>query len=161
MLRITDQYFWNFVFSSFFVVLVVMGVIILEGEAYKSYAEITVLDIVLITLATWRVVRLFVYDAITKFFREQFWNARKTKTGIVLEKPASGPRRTLADLFSCPWCLSAWAAAFITFCYLLTPYAFFPVLFLAVSAVATYLQLLSNLTGHKAEQLKTQNERGF
>lgn len=158
MLRVTDQYFWNFVFAVFFAVLVVMGVIILDGEAYKTPGELTLFDITLITLATWRIIRLFVYDAITKFFREQFWDAKKVRGSLILEKPATGPRRTLADLLSCPWCFGAWAAAFTTFFYLLTPWAFYTVLFLAVAAVATFLQLLSNLIGHKAEQAKRMNE---
>jgi len=161
MIRITDQYFWNFVFSIFFVVLVVMGVIILDGEAYRDVTELTAFDFVIMTLATWRLIRLFIYDAITKFFREQFWDAKKTKSGYVLEKPKSGPRRTLADLFSCPWCFGAWSGAVVVFLYLLTPLALYPLIFLAISAVATFLQILTNMVGHRAEQLKNQNERGF
>ena len=154
MIRVTDQYFWNFVFSMFFLLLVVMGAIILETESRIPYAELSVVDFVLITLATWRLTRLFVYDAITKFFREQFLDAKKVGRGYQLEKPKTGPRRTIADLLSCPWCFSVWAAAIVTFFYLMTPYAVFPVILLALSAVATLLQLLSNLVGHKAEQLK-------
>ena len=154
MLRVTDQYFWNFVFTVFFLVLVVMGVIILDGEAYKNPDDLDVFDFVLIVLATWRLVRLFVYDTNLKFLREQFWNARKTKTGYILEKPQTGPRRTLADLFSCPWCVGVWAGAVVTFCYLLTPIFFYPILLLGVAAVASFLQIFSNLVGHQAERLK-------
>lgn len=158
MLRITDQYFWNFVFSVFFSVLIIMGAIILETESRIPFAELRAIDLVLMTLATWRLVRLFVYDNITKFIREQFLDVVKVGRGYRLEKPKGGPRRTLADLFACPWCFGVWAGALVVFCYLLTAYAFYPVLLLAISAVATYLQLLSNLTGHKAEQLKRENE---
>lgn len=161
MIRITDQYFWNVVFALFFIALVVMGTIILDTETYKPLDALTLVDFVLITLASWRLVRLFVYDNMTKFVREQFYDATRTKGGVMLEKPKVGPRRTLADLFSCPWCFGVWAAASVTFFYLLTPYAYFPVLFLAISAVASYLQLLANLTGHAAENLKNKNERGF
>jgi hypothetical protein len=161
MIRITDQYFWNVVFTIFFVVLVIMGAIILETEARIPLEELALVDFVLITLATWRVVRLFIYDAVTKWFREQFYDVKKVGRGRELVKPKVGPRRTLIDLLSCPWCFGVWAAAMVTFFYLLTPYAVYPVIFLALSAVATFLQLLSNLVGHKAEQLKNQNERGF
>lgn len=157
MLRITDQYFWNFVFSIFFLVLVIMGAIILETESRIPLGELALTDYVLITLATWRLTRLVVYDAITKFIREQFWDSKKVGKGYQLEKPVAGPRRTLAELFDCPWCIGVWAAAFVTFFYLLTPYMLFPVVFLAVSAVATFLQLLSNLVGNRAEQLKREN----
>lgn len=157
MIRITDQYFWNFVFTVFFVILVVMGTIILETESRITLIDISLTDYILITLATWRVTRLFVYDTVTKWIREQFWDVKKVGKGYQLDKPKVGPRRTLADLFDCPWCVGVWAAAIITFFYLLTPYMIFPVAFLAVSAVATFLQLLSNLVGNRAEQMKRES----
>jgi hypothetical protein len=42
----------------------------------------------------------------------------------------------------------------VAFFYLLTPFAFFPVMFMALSAVASFLQILSNLIGWRAEQAK-------
>jgi Flp pilus assembly protein TadB len=159
MIRLTDQYFWNIIFGIFFLCFLVMGTIILETEHYRDFATLTVLDYVIMALASHRLVRLFVYDAITKFFREQFYNAEVNKRGeVVLFKPQSGPRRTLADLMSCPWCFGIWAAATVAFFYLLTPYAFFPIMILALSSVASTLQVTTNLLGHKAEQLKRQNE---
>ena len=154
MIRITDQYFWNFAFSVFFVVLVVMATIIIDTESYKDPMSLTVFDFVLMTLATFRLTRLFVYDAVTKWFREQFWDAKKVRGGYVLEKPKGGPRRTLADLLSCPWCFGVWMAAVVTFFYLTSPWAYFLVLFLAIAGVATFMQLTANLIGHKAEQAK-------
>lgn len=153
-MRITDQYFWNVVFGIFFLVLIVMGTIILQTESRIPLSELTLTDYILVTLASWRLVRLFIYDAITKFFREQFWDVVKVGRSYALEKPKVGPRRTLADLLSCPWCFGIWAAASVLFFYLLTPYAVFPVALLAISAVATFLQILTNLIGNKAEELK-------
>ncbi len=158
MIRITDQYFWNVVFGIFFVLLVVMGAIILETEARIPYTELTFTDFALITLATWRLIRLFVYDAITKFLREQFYDLKKVGKGMVLEKPKFGPRRTIADLLSCPWCFGMWAAALVTFFYLLTPYAYYITIFLAISAVASFLQILTNMVGWQAEKLKMEVE---
>lgn len=160
-MRITDQYLWNIIFSLFFTVLVVLGIIILDSEAYREWADLTLVDYFLMTFASWRLIRLFVYDAVTKFLREQFYDVEKVKGGTLLKKPEKGPRRTLADLFSCPWCFGVWATALIVFLYMMYAWAIYPVAFLAVSAVATYLQLLANLTGHRAEQLKNQNERGY
>jgi len=154
MIRITDQYFWNFVFLVFFVGLVVMGAIILETEARLSYADLTLVDFILLALATQRLVRLFVNDTITKFFREQFWDTKEVRGKILLVKPERGPRRTLADLMCCPWCFGAWAAAMVVFFYLLTPYAQFPVILLAVAGLGTWAQQVAALTGWKAEKLK-------
>ncbi len=153
-MRITDQYFWNLVFSLVFLLFIFMGTVILEGEAYRTYDSLRPLDLVLITLASFRVIRLVVYDKITAFFREQFYDTIPGKGGFVFVEPEKGPRRTIADLLSCPWCIGIWAAATVAFFYLLTPYALFPVLMLAIAAVASMLQLLSNLIGWKAEQLK-------
>ncbi len=157
MFRVTDQYFWNFVFSVFFLIMVVMGAIILEGETRIPFEELSLTDYVLMSLATWRLTRLFVSDAITKFVREQFWDVVKVGKGFALEKPKFGPRRTLADLLSCPWCFGMWAAATVIFFYLLTPFAIFPIMLLAIGAVGSFLQILSNLVGHKAEEAKNQN----
>lgn len=157
-MRITDQYLWNVIFLVFFLVVVFMGAVILDGEATKQVSELTPFDMVLMALATFRLIRLTVYDKITAFFREQFWDARESKTGYVLEKPAHGPRRTLADLLSCPWCFGVWAAATVSFFYLLTPLAYYPILILALSSLGTFLQLLANMIGWKAEQLKNDVE---
>ncbi len=153
-MRITDQYFWNVAFLLFFLCLVFMASVILDGEAYKPYADLTLLDYTLISLASFRIIRAVIYDKIFAFFREQFYDATEYKGKVVLTKPEAGPRRTLADLLSCPWCFGVWSAAMVTFFYLLTPYAFYPTLFLALSAVASFLQILSNLIGWKAEQAK-------
>lgn len=157
-MRITDQYFWNVVFLVFFSVLVFMATIILQSEADKSYTELTLIDFTLITLASFRLIRLVVYDKIFAFFREQFYDAEEYKGKVLLVKPENGPRRTLADLLSCPWCFGIWATAMISFFYLLTPYAMFPILVLALSGVATFLQLLANFIGWKAELAKVDVE---
>lgn len=153
-MRITDQYFWNVVFLVFFSVLVFMATVILQSEAYKLYTELTFIDFTLITLASFRLIRLVVYDKIFAFFREQFYDAEEYKGKVLLVKPENGPRRTLADLLSCPWCFGVWATAMISFFYLLTPYAMFPILVLALSSVATFLQILANLIGWKSERMK-------
>ena len=48
MIRITDQYFWNIIFTLFYLSLVTMGVIVLQGEAAIGYDALDVFDIVLI-----------------------------------------------------------------------------------------------------------------
>ena len=152
MIRLTDQYFWNIVFSIFFLVMAAMGAIILETESRVPLTELSLIDFALITLASWRVTRLFVYDEVTKFLREQFWDVKKVGRGYQLDKPKTGPRRTLADLFSCPWCFGIWSSAMVIFCYLISEYMVFPVIMLAVSAVATFLSNLSRLVASRIEQ---------
>jgi hypothetical protein len=147
MIRISQQYFWSFVFSVFFVILVIMGAIILETEARLDWVDLTTVDYVIMLLASWRLTRLFVYDNITRFVREQFLDVVK-----------AGPRRLLADLFACPWCMSIWTSALVVFLYVLTEYAVFPLVLLGLSAVVSFLQIGTNLLGHNAERAKQQNE---
>ena len=154
MIRITDQYFWNFVFGLFFFLLVVLGTIILDTETRIPFNELTIVDYALITLASWRVTQLFVYDTITKFIREQFYDIKKVGKSSSLVKPSTGPRRTLADLFSCPWCMGLWSAASVTFFYLLFPLFQYFAIFLSIAAVATFLLLLTNLVGNTAQKIK-------
>lgn len=154
MFRITEQYVWQVVFSAFFTLLVIMGIIILDTESRLPLTDLTLVDFALITLATWRLTRLVVYDGITKFFREQFYDVVKEGKYFVFQKPVTGPRRTLNELVNCPWCVGVWAAASVVFFYLLTPLAVYPTIFLAVAAVASFLQILSNLVGWQAEKVK-------
>lgn len=153
-MRITDQYFWNIIFGALFAAFLVSGTIILEDNPTAALHDISVFEFIILALATFRLTRLFVYDKITAFFREQFYNARVLKTGVVLEKPSTGPRRTLADLMSCPWCFGMWAATVVVFFYALTPYAWYPILILAISALGSLMQIFSNMIGWKAEGLK-------
>ncbi len=135
-----------------------MAVIILSSEARIAYSELELVDFALITLASFRLTRLFLYDSMTKFFREQFYDEKVVLTKITLVKPGGGPRRTLADLLSCPWCFGVWATSTVVFFYLLTPLAYIPVLILALSSVVSTLQITANMIGHKAEQLKKEVE---
>lgn len=154
MLRVTDQYFWNFVFGAFFLVLVVMGAIILDTESRIAPSELSWVDIVLLSLATFRLVRLFVYDTMTKWFREQFWDAKKMRGEMLLVKPATGPRRTLADMLSNPWAFGLWAGSLVTFFYLWSTAAYFPVLLLAVAGVGSIFQVLASTLGWQSEKAK-------
>lgn len=158
MIRVTDQYFWNIIFILFYVGLLTMAAIILNTEARMSYEDLSILDLTLISLASFRVTRMFVYDSMTKFLREQFWDVKMVRNKVMLVKPVTGPRRTLADLMGCPWCFGVWATTCVAFFYLLTPHAYFPILILALSGVATMLQLVANMVGWKAEQLKRETE---
>jgi hypothetical protein len=158
MIRLTDQYVWSVVFSIFFLLLVVMGSIILATEARIPWPELTLVDYALMTLATWRLTRLFVYDTITRFLREQFMNLKKVGRGYRLEAPTRGPRRVLHELFSCPWCTSVWLALVVVFLYQITAYAYLLIVLLALSAVAAFLQIIANWVGHNAEYAKKRHD---
>ncbi len=142
MVRITNQYLWNSVFFSFFILLVIMGVIILDTEAYIPYKDLGSIDFILIALASFRVMRLFAYDGVTKFIREQLYDAKVTKAGkVTLYVPAGGPRRAMLELIHCQWFFGLWNTALVVFFYLLSPIFYGVVLVLALASVVTLLQL--------------------
>ena len=158
MIRVSEQYFWSFVFSVFFLILVVMGAIILETEARIAWVDLTTFDYVIMLLASWRLTRLFVYDNILRFVREQFMDVMKVGRGYKLQTPKNGPRRLMAELFACPWCTSVWTSLIVVFLYMLTEYAVLPFVLLGMSAVVSVLQIGSNLLGHNADRAKNQSE---
>jgi len=159
-MRLTDQYVWHIVFSLFFVWMLVYGTLLLDMYAVRTIESLSVFELALIVLASFRLTRLFVYDSIMGFFRDQFYDvSTKRGNGTQLAKPASGPRRTVADLISCPWCMGMWITATVVFFYLLSPYTHFIIYILALAGVVTPLQLIANLIGWKAEQTKRDVEQ--
>lgn len=93
--------FWNIVFLLAFVLLVAGGFVFLSSEGLLL-SDIGWSDLVLLSLATFRLVRLFTYDHITAFVREWVANG---KSGTFLG--------TVKDLVNCPWCTGVWFAALL------------------------------------------------
>lgn len=159
-MRVTDEYIWNIIFLFVFLLFVAGGMTVLSAFAYRDIGSFSFTDYALVSLASARLVRLVVYDRMTAFFREQFLDSEKTESGTRLVKPRSGVRRGFADLVLCPWCVGVWASASVLFFYLLTPLALFPTVLIALSAVATLIQLAANLLGWMAEAKKREVEEG-
>lgn len=139
---VEEQHIWNFLYSVAFLVFVALLIQVLYKKLGGLPTSIPFFDAVLITLATFRLIRLFVYDRITKWFRDLFVGFSK------------GPLKTMSDLLGCPWCIGVWAGVVVSFFYFLSPMAWFFIFVLAVAGVATLLQLLSNMIGWRAEELK-------
>lgn len=157
-----DQGVWNFLFTVFFAgVFLELGYILYQMG--RLPIGISLFDSLLVTLATFRVTRLFVYDKITQFIRDWFLDKEVAVTDrgevlVIRTKAASGPRRTLHELLACPWCFGMWSALFVAFFYFLTPLFWFPIFVLAVAGVASLVQLLANMIGWRAENLKQETE---
>jgi len=135
-------HFWHTFFSLFFAALVVVGIAWLSA-AGRLAAVIPLADFFLMGLAIFRLVRLFTYDNITAFIREWFVGA-----------DARSLLGSLGTLINCPWCTGLWFAFIIVFVYFATPFAWYVILILALSAFASFIQLLANLLGWSAEAKK-------
>lgn len=131
-------------FSVIFAALLAAGIWYLAVTG-AFLRELSLADFILMALAVWRLTRLFTYDAITKFIRDWFVGARP-----------SSFRGTLHTLITCPWCTGLWFAATVVFFYFLTPFAWPVILVLAIAAVGSFFQILSNLIGWHAEYKKVQ-----
>lgn len=154
-----NQNKWSVVFSIIYVAIFVGGLLLLRSVNGELPNSIPFFDLVLIILAAFRLTRLFVYDHIMQFFRDFFLDREEytDERGAVHIRrfpPLTGPRRTINDLLSCPWCFGMWAGLLVPLFYFLSPYAWFVILVFAISGVATFLMLLSNLIGWSAEYRK-------
>lgn len=160
-----DQNFWNIFYSLLFIAFAYGLAKILFVARGGLPTSISFFDLSLIILATFRLTRLCVYDKITRFLRDFFYQANEvyTEQGVtyfVVKERTSGPLRTMYELLTCPWCFSIWAATVVVFFYYLTPLAWLPILMLAVSGVATMIQLTVNMIGWAAENGKIKASKG-
>lgn len=149
MLRVTNQYFWNFVFLVFFVILLVMGTIILDTEARVKFTELSVTDYVLLVLATWQLTQFLAYAEATRFIREQFLEVKKAGRGFQLMKPKTGPRRTISDFFDSSLYLALWLGATLTFFYLLTKFMVFAVVVLAIAGAVNLVTSIALFSSYR------------
>ncbi len=142
-----DEHRWNAIFSLGYVVLVFVlaGLIWLVDRSFPK--TLTLFDFILISLATFRLVRLFVYDKVTLFVRDYFTSH------------LSGPKKALADLLGCPWCFGVWAGTLVVFFYYVMPMAWLVLLILAIAGVASFIQILINKIGWDAELMKLETQK--
>lgn len=139
-----DQKMWNAVFTAFFVLLFAFFFWVLTSglEEFKWLYFISTFDILVISLASFRLSRFIMHDKITIFVREWFLDVRE---GGNLVKPAGGVRRTVAELIECHWCTGLWAALFVSVLYFAANVGEFFVILLAVAAIGSFLQNLSHM----------------
>lgn len=135
--------FYSILFSVFFLALIALSYVYLY-DAGRLVTKIPWTDLILLSLATFRLVRLFTYDHITAFLRE--W-VRTSKEGTFLG--------TVRDLLNCPWCTGVWFAFLAYVGYAVSRDAVMPIiLILAIAGLASFFQVFTNLVGWNAEDKK-------
>lgn len=89
--------------------------------------NIDLLGFIILSLATFRITRLFTTDYIFEWLRNGIWKKFP-------------PHTWLGYLFTCDWCFSIWVASGIAICYTIVPMATTIVaLPFALSAVASLI----------------------
>ncbi len=149
---------WNMVAIGVFALLAVWAFRCLEIRGASAYLSIG--DFVIISLAVLRVIRLVAYDNITLFLREAFLDVKTVSLApggeeFVERVPSENSfKRTIAKLLNCPWCIGVWATLVVMYLYLAYPGLWIAFVLLAISSVASILQLITNLLGWRAEHAK-------
>ncbi|WML38813.1 DUF1360 domain-containing protein [Neobacillus sp. OS1-2] len=109
--------------------------------------KITFLSFVILSLSSFRLTRLLVFDKITEFIREPFFdevveeNEEGEKDVYYLPKK-TGFKKFMGELLSCYWCTGIWAAALIVVFYYIFPVVSTPIiLILAVAGLAAIVEV--------------------
>ncbi len=151
-----DQALWNAVFAIAFIgIAVVLFWGLTDGlRHYHWLYFLNAFDIAIISLATFRIIRLVSYDKIFAFVRN--WFVVRQPDGSYA-KQGGGPRRTIAELLECLWCTGLWATLLVTTLYFGADIGRFIVIILAVAAIGSFLQNFSQLvsrlgTHHHGQQ---------
>ncbi len=153
-----DQNLWNFLFSIFFVGVLIAAMWEVFGEYHDFPRSVPVFDVILMSLASFRITRLVVYDKITRWFRELFADTVEFEENgiqfVEVRQFGSGFRHTVSELLACPWCIGFWSSIIIVFAYFMFSWAWFMILFLAIAGLGSFVQITANAIGWKAESLK-------
>jgi hypothetical protein len=105
------------------------------------------------------------YDKLLRWKRELFQYDKTVVEGVggkkmvVRTKVKPGFRRVIDETLGCPWCTGWWTTMIALFLYYLSSATFIVLLLLALSGVATFIQLLANIAGNKYEILEKENDR--
>jgi energy-converting hydrogenase Eha subunit G len=136
----TNRWYGIYTLLYIAIVFVMAGFVWLEARQFPT--SISEFDFILLSLATFRIIRLFVYDKVMLFVRDFFASAHST--GL----------RIAGELLNCPWCFGLWASTFVVFFYYVMPMAWFVFLFLAIAGIGSFIQILMNKIGWNAELFK-------
>ena len=126
----------------------------------KDLTDVSVFEFVILTLAVFRLQRLFVYDSVSQFIRDIFLETKEVlddKEGVIYvirSKYKTGVKRLFADLLSCPWCVGMWCAVFAVIVYFMYPVTWPLWLLMAIAGLSSFIQILANYVGWKAEGSK-------
>jgi hypothetical protein len=131
---------WNMV-SMFVYIILLIGVGFLMQDRETGISELTAFDLLIISIATYRMTRLVVYDRIFKLFRDIFKSFKGTGLGD-----------SLRTIVTCPWCAGVWIALFNVVIFLLVPFGQLFIHVMAIAGVATFLQIGVNILALKAEE---------
>lgn len=140
MKQTNTEKIWNVV-SMFVYVLLLIALGTLLNARGIGVDSISVFELLLICIATYRMTRLMVYDRIFKLFRD-----------ISRSFENSGFGASVKTILTCPWCAGVWISLFNVAIFFLVPFGHLFIYIMAIAGVATFLQLGVNIMGMFADE---------
>ncbi|MCT8140377.1 DUF1360 domain-containing protein [Anaerobacillus sp. CMMVII] len=104
----------------------------------------------LLSLASFRITRLIVFDTITFFLRKPFHEMieetdEEGKVVTYLHIKGEGIKFWIGELLSCYWCVGVWASIFLVVMYSLFPVVIgYVVLILAIAGIASLIEMVAS-----------------
>lgn len=126
----TKYHLWNGGFSILFIILVYLFIAFASSIQYLQ--KLDTLEFIILGLATYRLTRLVVKDKVFGSIRE-----------AITKRKENSFFYTLHELQICIWCVSIWVGLFVVSLYYLIPQTYLLFLLLALSAVGSFMQIVS------------------
>ena len=130
------QNFWNL----FFTILFTLTAFYLSYKIIQTnpnpLENLGVFELSIISLATFRMIRLIAYDKIMSFLRNFF----ESKNSFM---------KTIYELIICPWCVGIWMALAVLSIYFLMPGNIGKIFIsiIAIAGLASLIQSFANMMG--------------
>ncbi|UQD51437.1 sporulation protein [Bacillus methanolicus] len=117
--------------------------------------DVTIWNVIMMGLASFRLTRLIVFDQITFFFRKPFFEEitevnPNGEEEVYLAPKQHGFKKWMGELLSCYWCTGIWVSMFVILLYFLAPFfGEIVILVMAVSAIGSIIEvIISKLLGN-------------
>jgi len=141
-----EQGFWSVVALAFFICLCAFSVGLIFRFGTIEPTNLGFFDLVLLGLATLRLIHLLTYDKIFGFVRKSLADG----SGDSPKKAQGGWRRLTFEFLECVWCTGIWSGLFTVTIYFLGEWGRFAVIVLAVAALGSLFQVISKAIAESA-----------
>jgi hypothetical protein len=144
---------WNFLATLFFILCLTALGYFMHRQGIKLQ-DASVLELLIMSLATYRLTRILVFDKIFKLFRDFIRSRSGWKVFYVIR-----------EIITCPWCAGVWVAFVIMVLFYFIPFGKLFIYILAISGVASFFVIVVNNIGllteerqHKVKQIKAESD---
>jgi hypothetical protein len=131
---------WNLLSMVVFILLLIAAGILFKERGIEI-TEISLLDLFLICVASYRLMRLIVYDRLFKLFRDMIRSFSGTGLGD-----------SLVSIVTCPWCVGVWIALLNVVIFYIVPFGGLFIYVMSIAGIATFFQIGVNIVGMAAEE---------